>query len=235
DLAHAAETCVTARLLNSGQTCIAAKRFVVVEAVREEFTARVVEALDRKRYGDPIAEPEVDLGPLAREDLRATLHKQVERSVAAGARLLLGGRIPDRPGWFYPPTLLTDVPPKCPAAEEELFGPVAKRAVGQRIDVREKAALDHLAGVLRRLSLQGLVAAHGTGAGGGPGLVHELHDSIALTFDVDTFAAIRESGRQLLFEAARGAHHDRRGGRRGGGRRDVRIGEGLSRGVPRQR
>lgn len=125
DLEHAAERCVTSRLINSGQSCIAAKRFIVVREVIDEFTERVVELMRAKRCGDPIADPEVDLGPMAREDLRDGLHDQVERSVGAGTRVLCGGEIPPGPGWFYPPTVLSDVRPGSPAFSEETFGPVA--------------------------------------------------------------------------------------------------------------
>lgn len=124
DLEAAAAACATARLLNAGQSCIAAKRFVVVEAVRERFCERLIERLRAAKVGDPLAE-DTTVGPLAREDLRAELHDQVERSVRAGARLRLGGAVPDGPGWFYPPTLLDDVRPGMAAFEEETFGPVA--------------------------------------------------------------------------------------------------------------
>ena len=125
DVDAAAAACVEARLVNSGQSCIAAKRFVVVDAVREAFTARVVERMAARRWGDPLADEAVDLGPLARVDLRDALHEQVTASVAAGARLLLGGEVPDGPGAFYPPTVLADVRPGMPAFDEETFGPVA--------------------------------------------------------------------------------------------------------------
>jgi len=123
DVGRAVETCVASRLINGGQSCIAAKRFVVVEAVAEEFTSGVVEAMRAKRAGDP--REDVDLGPMARADLRDELHEQVEKSVAAGARLLLGGEMPDGPGAMYPPTVLGGVAPGMPAHDEELFGPVA--------------------------------------------------------------------------------------------------------------
>ncbi len=124
DLDAAVNTCATARLINSGQTCIAAKRFVVVEAVRARFEAGLVEALRARRMGDPL-DPATEIGPQARHDLRDALHRQVTESVARGARILLGGEIPPGPGAFYPPTVLTDVAPGMPAYEEELFGPVA--------------------------------------------------------------------------------------------------------------
>lgn len=124
DLAHAARTCATARLINGGQSCISAKRLIVVESVADEFTRLLVEEFARRRLGDPTA-PGTDLGPLARADLRRNLHRQVTASVRAGARLLLGGRVPKGPGYFYPATVLADVRPGMPAYAEELFGPVA--------------------------------------------------------------------------------------------------------------
>ncbi|MGH7522833.1 MAG: NAD-dependent succinate-semialdehyde dehydrogenase [Gemmatimonadales bacterium] len=124
DIDLAVETCAASRLINSGQSCIAAKRFVVVEAVREEFERRFVERMRSARYGDPL-DPSNEIGPLARLDLRDTLHQQVTSSVAKGARCLLGGEVPPGPGAFYPPTVLTEVARRMPAYEEELFGPVA--------------------------------------------------------------------------------------------------------------
>ena len=124
DLDSAVESCVTSRLVNSGQSCIAAKRFVVVSSVLERFEAGMVERMGRIRMGDPFDE-DIDIGPQARIDLRDELHRQVTESVRAGARLLLGGTVPDGPGAFYPPTVLAGVKPGMPAYEEELFGPVA--------------------------------------------------------------------------------------------------------------
>ncbi|MFW5748141.1 MAG: NAD-dependent succinate-semialdehyde dehydrogenase [Chloroflexota bacterium] len=124
DLDLAVETCVTSRLINSGQSCIAAKRFIVVEAIREQFEARFIERMRAVRMGDPMA-ADTELGPQARTDLRDELHDQVCRSVEAGARLVLGGQVPTGPGAYYPATVLTDVEPGTPAYEEELFGPVA--------------------------------------------------------------------------------------------------------------
>jgi succinate-semialdehyde dehydrogenase / glutarate-semialdehyde dehydrogenase len=123
DLALAARTCVASRLINAGQSCIAAKRFVVLEPVRAEFTERVVAEMRAKTMGDP--RTAVDLGPLARADLRATLDAQVRASVAAGARVLCGGEPPRGPGCFYPPTVLDGVAPGQPAYADELFGPAA--------------------------------------------------------------------------------------------------------------
>ena len=124
DLDLAVEACATSRLINSGQSCIAAKRFVVVDAVREEFERRLAARMGRARVGDPLSE-DTDVGPLARADLRNTLQAQVEGSVAKGARLLLGGTVPRGVGAFYPPAVLTDVAKGMPAYHEELFGPVA--------------------------------------------------------------------------------------------------------------
>ena len=124
DLDRAASICATARLINSGQSCIAAKRFIVVDRIREAFQERFVAAMSGAKMGDPMEEDTL-VGPQARTDLRDELHDQVIRSVAAGARCILGGEIPSGPGAFYPPTVLTDVGPGMPAYTEELFGPVA--------------------------------------------------------------------------------------------------------------
>lgn len=124
DLDAAAAACVTGRMINGGQSCIAAKRFIVEAPVRAAFERRVVDGLAAAVMGDPHDEA-TTLGPLARRDLRDALHRQVARSVAAGARLLMGGEVPAGPGAFYPPTLLCDVRPGMPAFDEELFGPVA--------------------------------------------------------------------------------------------------------------
>ncbi len=123
DLELAAESCVLGRMNNTGQSCIAAKRFVVVDAVRDDFEKKVLEQLEGWTMGDP-SDSETRLGPMARVDLRDTLHDQVRRSVDAGARLVHGGEVPDRPGAWYPATLLADVRPEMPAYSEELFGPV---------------------------------------------------------------------------------------------------------------
>ncbi|MCB1125119.1 MAG: NAD-dependent succinate-semialdehyde dehydrogenase [Verrucomicrobiae bacterium] len=124
DLEAAAEACVTARLINTGQSCIAAKRFIVVADVRHRFEELVVERMRSRRVGDPLQE-DVDLGPMARVDLRDGVHCQVVASRDAGARVLLGGAVPEEAGAFYPPTVLTDVRPGMPAFDEETFGPVA--------------------------------------------------------------------------------------------------------------
>jgi succinate-semialdehyde dehydrogenase/glutarate-semialdehyde dehydrogenase len=124
DLAKAAAAAADARLVNSGQSCIAAKRFIVVEAVADAFVARFGDALRARRVGDPLAR-ETQVGPLARVDLRDALHRQVEESVKRGASLLVGGQLPPGRGAFYPPTLLAAVDRGMPAFDEETFGPVA--------------------------------------------------------------------------------------------------------------
>ncbi|HET7569265.1 MAG TPA: NAD-dependent succinate-semialdehyde dehydrogenase [Gammaproteobacteria bacterium] len=124
DVEAAAKLCVQGRLTNSGQSCIAAKRFIVVDAVREQFEKLALAEIEAAKMGDPTDEA-MTIGPMARSDLRDQLHTQVEKSVAAGARCLTGGRLPDGPGFYYPPTFLVDVKPGMPAYSEELFGPVA--------------------------------------------------------------------------------------------------------------
>jgi len=124
DLEQAAVLCARGRLLNMGQSCIAAKRFIVVDKVRSRFEELFVERMSAAKFGDPLSD-QTELGPLARHDLRDALHDQVQRSVAMGARCLLGGKIPDGRGAYYPPTVLTDIEKGMPAYEEELFGPVA--------------------------------------------------------------------------------------------------------------
>ena len=124
DLGPAAEACVTSRLINGGQSCIAAKRFIVPEKIRGEFEKLFVERMKARKMGNPLHE-DSDVGPQARSDLRDELHSQVVESIEKGARCLLGGELPDLPGAFYPPTVLTDVAKGMPAYDDELFGPVA--------------------------------------------------------------------------------------------------------------
>lgn len=124
DLELAAKVCVKGRLTNSGQSCIAAKRFIVSQSVADDFEERVVALIKEQVMGDP-ADAKTTIGPMARPDLREGLHKQVERSVADGARLVMGGEIPEGPGYYYPVTLLAGVGPGMAAYSEELFGPVA--------------------------------------------------------------------------------------------------------------
>ncbi|MBN2731684.1 MAG: NAD-dependent succinate-semialdehyde dehydrogenase [Balneolaceae bacterium] len=125
DVQQAAETCVTSRLINSGQSCIAAKRFIVVEDVYDAFVDAVVKAMGSKKVGDPLNDDDIDIGPMAREDLRNDLHEQVQKSIEAGAECLLGCQIPAREGAYYDPSILVNVTKGMPAYSEELFGPVA--------------------------------------------------------------------------------------------------------------
>lgn len=124
DIAMAAKTCVRGRVYNNGETCVAAKRFVVVESVYDEFTKAFISGMEKITHGDPTLKTS-KIGPMARKDLREKLHDQVEKSVARGATLALGGKIPDGPGCYYPATVLTNVQSGQPAYDEELFGPVA--------------------------------------------------------------------------------------------------------------
>jgi len=124
DLEDAVATAAEARLVNSGQSCIAAKRFVVVEEIADRFLEGFVAEMRARRTGDPLR-PETQVGPQARSDLRDALHRQVQASVARGARCLLGGAVPEGPGAFYPPTVLAAVEKGMPAFDEETFGPVA--------------------------------------------------------------------------------------------------------------
>ena len=124
DLDVAARVAADARLVNSGQSCIAAKRFIVVESVAETFIPKFVDQLRSRRMGDPMAR-ETQVGPQARVELRDDLHRQVEESIKRGARRLLGGEVPSGTGAFYPPTLLAAVDKGMPAFDEETFGPVA--------------------------------------------------------------------------------------------------------------
>ncbi|MGO1769183.1 MAG: aldehyde dehydrogenase family protein [Microbacterium sp.] len=133
DLGAAAEAIATMRIINAGQSCIAAKRVIVEQAVHDEFVALLADRLAALPVGDPRSE-ETRIGPIARDDLRANLHRQVVESVEQGATLRLGGEIPPGEGFFYPVTLLTGVEPGMTACAEETFGPVAvvMEAAGER-------------------------------------------------------------------------------------------------------
>jgi len=137
DLDRAAEVAAEARCINSGQSCIAAKRFIVEKGVYGEFLGKFREAMERRRVGDPMAE-ETEIGPQARGDLLDDLDRQVRGSVAKGATIELGGQRLDRPGFFYPPTVVANVRKGMPVVEEEVFGPVAAvvRAEDERDAVR---------------------------------------------------------------------------------------------------
>ena len=125
NLEETVATAVKARMLNSGQTCIAAKRFIVVDSIAQEFQERLQSKFQTLKVGDPMAE-NTDIGPLATAAILADLDRQVKDTVAMGAKVLMGGEpLPDTPGNFYPPTILTQIPADSPGAKEEFFGPVA--------------------------------------------------------------------------------------------------------------
>jgi succinate-semialdehyde dehydrogenase/glutarate-semialdehyde dehydrogenase len=138
DIAGAARVCAAARMVNGGQSCIAGKRFVVVRAVRGAFEDAFVAAMRGYEPGDP-RDPKTRLGPMQSVAARDQVHAQVDASVRAGAKLLLGGVVPDRRGAWYPPTVLTDVAAGQPAHDDEVFGPVA--AIIEAADEAEAIAI----------------------------------------------------------------------------------------------
>ena len=124
DLNNAAESCIAGRMLNTGQSCIAAKRFIVVKSRLNDFTDKVEQKINNMKMGDPL-DSTIDIGPMVNTDARDELHQQVLMSIEKGAILRSGGNIPEIEGSFYPPTLLTNVRPGMSAFDDELFGPVA--------------------------------------------------------------------------------------------------------------
>ena len=124
DMDAAVETAVAARIVNNGQSCIAAKRFIVIDAIADGFTERFVRRMSALKIGDPML-PDTDVGPLATSAIRDELDAQVQETISRGARVLLGGSPLAGGGWFYPATVLDDIPRGAPARELELFGPVA--------------------------------------------------------------------------------------------------------------
>lgn len=124
DLNAAVEAAVTARMLNNGQSCIAAKRFILISSIADEFEIRLAEKFAALKIGDPML-PDTEVGPLATPDILTELHQQVQICVEAGAKVLTGGQLLEQPGNFYPPTILTQIPEGTPAYSEEFFGPVA--------------------------------------------------------------------------------------------------------------
>ena len=146
DLELAAETCVNSRIINSGQSCIAAKRFVVVRAVEKEFTELFLQKMASKVMGNPLDE-KTEIGPQARTDLRKELHRQVKESINMNAKCLLGGFIPDGNNAFYPPTVLTEVVKGMPAYDQELFGPVAAIIIANDEDHAIQIANDSVFGL----------------------------------------------------------------------------------------
>jgi succinate-semialdehyde dehydrogenase/glutarate-semialdehyde dehydrogenase len=146
ELQETVKTCVASRLINAGQSCIAAKRFIVVKSLLDRFEEGFVKEMGAQKVGDPRAE-DTDVGPMARHDLRDELHDQVRRSIDRGAKCLLGGEIPEGEGAYYPPTVLTDVKPGMAAYEEELFGPVAAIIPVENEDEAIAAANDSVFGL----------------------------------------------------------------------------------------
>jgi succinate-semialdehyde dehydrogenase/glutarate-semialdehyde dehydrogenase len=124
DIDKAVKSCVQGRVFNAGQTCVAAKRFIIEDAVYDQFRDAYVAAMKNVTFGDP-TDPKTDIGPMAKKNLRDDLHDQVRKSIDAGATCLLGGEIPEGKGYYYPPTVLENVTPGQPAYNDELFGPVA--------------------------------------------------------------------------------------------------------------
>ena len=124
DIETAVETCTQARLVNNGETCVAAKRFIVVDSVYDEFRKRIVEKFEGTKSGDPMDDSS-DIGPLARKDLQEKLHEQVEESLKKGATIAVGGQLPEGKSSYYPATILENVEKGQPAYDDELFGPVA--------------------------------------------------------------------------------------------------------------
>jgi len=141
DLDTAVRTAVRARTINNGQSCIAAKRFIVHESIAEEFERRYVEGFRALKVGDPM-DSTTDIGPLANENQVVTIGEQVDRSVKAGARLLTGGKRLDRPGFYYEPTVLTNVTADSPAYYDEVFGPVAILFRARNVDDAIRLAND---------------------------------------------------------------------------------------------
>ena len=133
NLDKAVEVGIEARFQNAGQVCLAAKRFILERSIAEEFTHKYVQAAAKVVAGNPL-DAKTTIGPIARDDLRDGIHDQVERSIASGAKLLLGGKKLDGPGYFYAPTVLGDVTPGMAAFDEEIFGPVAAISIADDIE-----------------------------------------------------------------------------------------------------
>lgn len=141
DLERAVQAAVSARIINNGQSCIAAKRFIVVEDIAAEFTEQFVRRMAALNVGDPML-PDTDVGPLATPAIRDELEAQVRETVSRGAQLLLGGAPLAGPGWYYAPTVLADIPAGSPAREQELFGPVASIFTVPSVDAAIRLAND---------------------------------------------------------------------------------------------
>jgi succinate-semialdehyde dehydrogenase/glutarate-semialdehyde dehydrogenase len=142
DLETAVATATTARMLNNGQSCIAAKRFIIAEAIADKFEKLLLEKFAKLKVGDPL-QPDTDIGPLATPDILQDLEQQVQTAVKSGGKVIIGGHpLTDRPGNFYPPTIIIDIPTDSPIAQEEFFGPVALLFRVRDIDAAIKLAND---------------------------------------------------------------------------------------------
>jgi succinate-semialdehyde dehydrogenase/glutarate-semialdehyde dehydrogenase len=141
DIDFTAAACAKGRLVNSGQSCIAAKRFIVLEELKERFEQQLAKEMGKAVVGDPLDE-NTTVGPMARRDLRDELHEQVTKSIDNGAQCLCGGKVPEGSGAFYPPTVLTNVKPGMPAYDEEMFGPVAAVISAKDVDDAVRIAND---------------------------------------------------------------------------------------------
>lgn len=147
DLDKVVPICVQGRINNAGQTCVAAKRFIIEESIYDEFKEKFVAAMKDVSYGDPIKD-DADMGPIARYDLREKLHNQVMESIVKGAKCLTGGEIPENEkGYFYPATVLENIEPGMPAYDGELFGPVASLFKAKDVDDAIRIANDHKYGL----------------------------------------------------------------------------------------
>jgi succinate-semialdehyde dehydrogenase/glutarate-semialdehyde dehydrogenase len=141
DLDRAVATAVKARTVNNGQSCIAAKRFIIADSIADEFLSRFSTAMSSLKVGDPLA-PDTEIGPLATPSIVEELEGQVRATVAAGGRIVVGGGRLQRPGNFFAPTVLTDIPPGSPASRDELFGPVASVFRAKNVDDAIRIAND---------------------------------------------------------------------------------------------
>jgi succinate-semialdehyde dehydrogenase/glutarate-semialdehyde dehydrogenase len=141
DIPLAIEACVKGRIINNGETCVSAKRFVVTKKNYDEFREGFKKAMEAINFGDPRAD-DTDLGPMARKDLREKLHDQVSESISAGAKIVCGCEIPEGKGYFYPASILEHVAPNMPAYDDELFGPVASLIMAQDDDDAMRIAND---------------------------------------------------------------------------------------------
>lgn len=141
DIDMAAQICAEARIYNNGQTCVAAKRFIVVDSVYNKFKTKFVSIMESMQLGDPTKE-NTTLGPIARKDLREELHDKVQKSLEKGAKVLCGGEIPNTKGYYYPSTVIENITPDQPAYSEELFGPVASLIKAKNNDDAMRIAND---------------------------------------------------------------------------------------------